>query len=188
MVESRVPIGASRVETHVFVPFLLAVISMILVAANILLWQWNPLAGAVGAVGLLVRVWRVLLGDRLLWKFETITGRDLDGDGTEGRPEHPFVITNKNKAQAEARRSAEQTWRESRAAELIRFAAACAMQGTSEERKASSPPPNALPTSNAVMRYSNRSSCLEEPGVPNSAWVLTLPPEQTAQFIQNYVK
>ena len=62
MVESRVPVGPSRVETHVFVPFLLAVISMILVAANILLWQWNPLAGAVGAVGLLVWVWRVLLG------------------------------------------------------------------------------------------------------------------------------
>ena len=84
MVESRVPVGPSRVETHVFVPFLLAVISMILVAANILLWQWNPLAGAVGAVGLLVWVWRVLLGDRLLWKLETITGRDLDGDGIGG--------------------------------------------------------------------------------------------------------
>ena len=64
---------------------------MVLVAANILLWQWHPLAGAVGAVGLLVWVWRVLLGDRLLWKLETITGRDLDGDGTEGRPDHPFV-------------------------------------------------------------------------------------------------
>ena len=189
MVESRVPVGPSRVETHVFVPFLLAVISMILVAANILLWQWNPLAGAVGAVGLLVWVWRVLLGDRLLWKLETITGRDLDGDGTEGRPEHPFVITNKNKAQAEARRSSEQTWRESRAAELIQFAAACATTGTSEEAQGVS-------SKTQRNKYVERRQALfdlglaawKNPGVPNSAWVLTLPPEQTAQFIQNYVK
>lgn len=187
MVESRVPVGESRVTTHVVVPFFQALITMALIVADVLLWQWHPIAGTVGAVGLIVWGWRVLLGDRLLWKLETITGRDLDGDGDTGAP-HPFVIQNKAAARSQINAAAEQTWRESRAAELVRFAAACATSGTSEAAQG-------ISSKAQREKYVERRQALfdlglaawKNPAVPNSAWMLTLPPEQTAQFIQNYV-
>lgn len=188
MVESRIPIGESRVTTHFVVPALQALFTMILIAVDVMLWQWRPIAGGVGLIGIIVWGWRVLLGDRLLWKLETVTGRDFDGDGVEGDP-HPFVIQNKNKAQSEVRAASEQVWRESRAAELIQFAAACATYGTSEEDQK-------VKSKSQRDKYLDRRQALfdlglaawKNPAVSNSAWVLTLPPEQTAQVIQNYVK
>jgi hypothetical protein len=176
-------------ETHVLVPGAQALFTMLLVGGDVLLWQWQPIAGAVGAVGLLMWGWRILLNDRLLWKLETITGRELDGTPGIGKPEHPFVLTNKDEARGKANVLAEHVWQESRAADLVRFAAACATQGTSEAAQ-------------GVGSKSQREAYLEcrqalfdlglaawkNPAVPNSAWVLRLPPEQTAQFIQNYVK
>lgn len=188
MVETRVPVGESRLTTHVFVPAAQAIITMLLISLDVVLWQWRPIAGAVGAIGLLVWGWRILLGDRLLWRRETITGRDINGDGVIGDP-HPFVIHDKNKARQQVATAAAQTWRESRAAELIRFAASCATTGTSEKKQGIS--------SDAQRRvYIERRDALFEldlarwdnPAVPNSAWSLVLPPEETARFIQNYVK
>ena len=133
MVESRVPIGPSRVETHVFVPFLLAVISMILVAANILLWQWNPLAGAVGAVGLPVWVWRVLLGDRL--PLETRNDHGPRPGRLTARKAGPIIHlsspTETKRGRSHRRQLSKPGARVGRR-NWSQFAAACATQGTSE--------------------------------------------------------
>lgn len=189
MVETRVPVGESRLTTHVIVPAAIAVFTMALVTIDMLLWQWRPIAGLVGAVGLLVWGWRILLGDRLLWRQETVSGRDLNGDGVIGNPEHPFVLLNPAAAQAQARRAAEQNFRESRAAELVRFAAACATQGTSEAAQgiASKAQREAYLLKRQAL-FDLGLAQWKNPAVPNSAWVLLLPPEQTAQFIQNYVQ
>jgi len=188
MVESRVPVGESRLTTHVIVPAAIALITMVLVAVDVMLWQWEPLAGLVGAVGLLVWGWRIVLGDRLLWKLETVTGRDLDGDGTEGQP-HPFVLTNRDEARSKANALAAQVWRESRAAELIRFAAACATSGTSEAAQGvGSKAQRAAYIERRDALFDLGLATWKNPAVPNSAWVLKLSPEQTAEFIENYVK
>ena len=189
MVESRIPIGESRLTTHVVVPALQALVTMFLIASVVMLWQWRPIAGAVGVIGIIVWGWRILLNDRLLWRRETITGRDINGDGVVGEP-HPFVIQNKAEAQGKARAAAAQVWRESRAAELVQFAAACATaKSTSEE--------NMGVTSKAQRaKYLERRDALFElglaawknPAVPNSAWFLTATPEQTAEIIEGYVK
>lgn len=188
MVESRIPVGESRLTTHVIVPAAQALITMLLIAVDVMLWQWRPIAGAVGAIGLGVWGWRILLNDRLLWRRETITGRDINGDGVVGDP-HPFVIVNKNKAQSEARAAEKQAYLESRAAELIQFAASCATTGTSEERQG-------VKSAAQRAKYLERRDALFElglavwknPGVPNSAWYLTATPERTAEIIENYVK
>jgi len=189
MVESRVPVGESRLTTHVIVPAAIALITMILVAVDVMLWQWEPLAGVVGAVGLLVWAWRIVLGDRLLWKSETVSGRDLDGDGVIGRPEHPFVLTNRDESRRKADALAAQVWRESRAAELIRFAAACAASGTSEAAQGvGSKAQRAAYIERRDALFDLGLATWKNPAVPNSAWVLKLSPEQTAEFIENYVK
>jgi len=113
----------------------------------------------------------------------------LDGVPGIGPQEHPFVLTNREKARGEVDNLAGQVWRESRAAELIRFAAACATSGTSEQNQG-------ISSKAQREKYVERRQALfdlglaawKNPAVPNSAWVLTLPPEQTAQFIESYVK
>jgi hypothetical protein len=185
--ETRVPVGESRVTTHVIVPAMQALIAMILLSADVLLWGWKPVAGIIGAVGIGIWVWRVLLGDSLLWRLETITGRDLDGDGTEGQPEHPFVLSNKADAQRKARESAEQAWRQSRAEELARFAAVCATQGTSEKKQG-------ITSESQREKYILRRDALLELGLaawndaarPSLGWSLVATPEVTAEIIMNH--
>jgi hypothetical protein len=189
MVETRVPVGESRLTTHVFVPFLQAAITMLLIAGCVLVFAWRPVAGVVGGIGLLVWGWRILKADGLLTRLETITGRDINGDGSIGKPEHPFVLTNPEEARSRADGLAAQVWRESRAAELVRFAAACATEGTSERKQG-------ITSETQRKKYLEKRQALFElglaawdnPAVPNSAWVLRLPPEETAKLIESYVK
>jgi hypothetical protein len=101
MVESRVPVGESRLTTHVFVPFLTAIITMAFIAGDVLLFQWRPVAGVVGAIGLLVFVVRVILADGLLTRLETITGRELDGKPGIGKP-GPVGLLNPEQARRDA--------------------------------------------------------------------------------------
>jgi hypothetical protein len=94
MVESRVPVAESRLTTHVFVPFLTALITMALITGCVMLWAWRPVAGIIGAVGLLAYAWRVLKADGGLTRLETITGLELDGKPGLGRPDHNVTLLN----------------------------------------------------------------------------------------------
>jgi hypothetical protein len=189
MVESRVPVGESRLTTHVFVPFLQAVLTMALLTACVLLFQWRPVAGVVCGIGLAIWGWRILKADGLLTRLETITGRELDGKPGIGKPEHPFVLQNQGEARNQADKLAAHVWRESRAAELVRFAAACAAEGTSEGAQG-------ISSKAQRTKYIERRDALfdlglaawKNPTVPNSAWVLRLPPDETAKIIESYVK
>jgi hypothetical protein len=129
MIESRVPVGPSRVETHVFVPFLQAIITMALIALDVLLWQWRPIAGAVGAVGLLMWGWRLLLGDRLLWKLETLTGHELTGDNVIGKP-GPVGLLNPGAARRDVTTQAALV---SDVPRMNEFVARCFYEGPSEQ-------------------------------------------------------
>jgi hypothetical protein len=128
MVESRVPVGESRVTTHFVVPALQALFTMLLIAIDVMLWQWRPIAGGVGLIGIVVWGWRILLGDRLLWKLETITGRELDGTPGIGKPGPPGLL-NPN----ESRRSvSSQETQTSDVPRVKEFVTRCFYEGTSE--------------------------------------------------------
>ena len=94
MKETRVPVAESRLTTHVFVPFLTALITMAMVAGCVMLWQWKPVAGVIGAVGLLAYAWRVLKADGALTRLETITGLELDGKPGIGPAEQDVTLRN----------------------------------------------------------------------------------------------
>jgi hypothetical protein len=130
MVESRVPVAESRLTTHVFVPFLTAVITMALIAGCVMLWEWKPVAGVIGAVGLLAYGWRVLKADGGLTRLETITGLELDGKPGIGKP-GPLTLLNP----AEARRDVASQESPARPSDLPRmrlFVTRCVTEGTSE--------------------------------------------------------
>ena len=92
MVESRVPVGPSRFETHVQVPVTLAGIVALAVTFGLVIgswrfgWPWDVtwIGGLVVFIGVLV--WRLLWVDHLAWRLETITGHELDGKPGIGNP------------------------------------------------------------------------------------------------------
>jgi hypothetical protein len=128
MVESRIPIGESRLTTHVIVPIAQALCTMCLIGVTLLLWEWRPVAGVIGAVGLIVFAWRILLGDRLLWRLETITGRELDGIPGIGKPGPPTLLN-----PGESRRDvSQQETRTSDVPRMKEFVTRCFYEGTSE--------------------------------------------------------
>jgi hypothetical protein len=195
MVESRVPAGPSRFETHVAVPVALAGTVALAVTFGLVLaawrfrWPWDVTwtGGLLAFIAMLA--WRLRWVDRLAWRLETITGRELDGKPGIGKPDHPFVLVNKDEARSKADALAAEVWRESRAAELVRFAAACATEGTSEAAQGvSSKSQREAYLAKRQALFDLGLAAWKNPAVPNSAWVLRLPPEQTAQFIENYVK
>ena len=135
MTETRVPVGPSRFESHVQVPVALAGIVTLAVTFGLVIavwrfgWPWDVTWIGGLAVFIIVLAWRLLWVDQLAWRIEQITGRELDGKPGIGNPDHPFVLTDKGAARSKADTLAANVWRESRAAELVRFAAACATSG-----------------------------------------------------------
>jgi hypothetical protein len=129
MVESRVPVGESRLTTHVFVPFLQAAITMLLIAGCVLVFEWRPVAGAVGAIGLLIWGWRILKADGLLTRLETITGRELDGVPGIGKP-GPVGLVNPEQARRDVGR--QDSAPASDVPRMLAFVARCHHEGTAE--------------------------------------------------------
>jgi hypothetical protein len=99
MVESRVPVGPSRFETHVKVPVALAGIVALAVTFGLVIgtwrfgWSWDVtwIGGLV--VFIVMLAWRLLWVDHLSWRLETITGRELDGKPGIGKP-HDVTLYN----------------------------------------------------------------------------------------------
>ena len=186
MVESHVPVGASRMETHVFVPAAQALITMILIAADVLLWQWHPIAGAVGAAGLLMWGWRILLGDRLLWKLETITGRELDGQPGLGKP-GPLALLNPEQAR---RTVATQETQTSDLPRMRLFVTRCFLEGPSETDQHIHP--NTAERTNYVeLRDGLMGLGLarwRNPANPKAGWDLVLDREQTLAMVEKHVR
>lgn len=186
MVEQRVPVGPSRVETHVIVPAMQTLITMILVVGIVLLWRWEPVAGVIGALGLLVWAWRILLGDRLLWKLERVTGRELDGVPGLGKP-GPLGLLNPEQA-----RRAVQT-QETQVSDLPRmrlFVTRCFLEGPSETDQHIHP--NTAERTNYVeLRDGLMGLGLarwRNPQNPKSGWDLVLDREQTLAIVEKHVR
>jgi hypothetical protein len=127
MHESRIPVGESRLTTHVFVPFLQAAITMLLIAGCVLVFEWQPVAGAVGGIGLAIWAWRILKADGLLTRLETITGRELDGVPGIGRAGQVGLFNPE-----QARRTVVTTEESSDIPRMLAFVGRCFHEGTSE--------------------------------------------------------
>jgi hypothetical protein len=194
MTETRSPAMPSRFETHVLVPVALAGVVTLVVTFGLVIgawrfgWPWDVtwIGGLVAFIAMLA--WRLLWVDHLSWRLETVTGRELDGVPGIGKPEHPFIFQNPNEARNQADKLAAHVWRESRAAELVRFAAACAAEGTSEEdQKIASKAQRAKYVERRTALFDLGLAAWKNPAVPNSAWVLRLPIDETARIIEGYV-
>lgn len=97
------PARPASVPSDVLTPFWQAVISGTMIAfvtipitiGGVLfdMWSWwvVPITVACAFIAVTGFVWFKLLGShrKLLWLAETITGKDLDGDGQRGRPRKP---------------------------------------------------------------------------------------------------
>ena len=187
MVESRIPVGPSRVETHVIVPFLIAVIVMALIALDVLLWEWRPAAGLIGAAGLLAFFWRVILGDRLNWKLETMTGRDLDRDGQIGKPA-PFSVLNPADARRTADGYAAASDTRSRQAELLAFVARCATVGESEQAQGIGPGQRELYCDQRDTLIGLGIAAWKVPGNVRLGWRLRVTPAQAQTIIERHIR
>ena len=88
---------------------------------------WLGLALAIGTA-----TWLFLLVDtrRLLRVIEELTGLDIDGDGTAGKPKERYIPVNVPQARQEAAQIAAQTERAEVACELAEFVARIPTHGT----------------------------------------------------------
>ena len=98
MVESRVPVGPTRFETHVQVPVALAGIVAAVVAFSIGLgaWRFGWPVDAMWIGGFLAFIvmlaWRLLWVDHISWRLERMTGMELDGKPGIGKPGPPGLL------------------------------------------------------------------------------------------------
>ena len=193
MVESRVPIGPSRIETHVIVPLALTGITTLAVTAGLVIctwrfgWSWDVpwLGGLVVFLGMWA--WRILLGDRLLWKLERVTGRDITGDGSIGDP----TITTFNPAAA--RRKAAQVGMQVPDAVLVRnslheFVRLCASVERPTEAALG------IPTGDREGYVTYRDALMSlgiaawnDPARRAAGWHLAVEPEDAARIIAAHV-
>jgi hypothetical protein len=108
-VETRVPIGPSRFETHVKVPVALAGIVALAVTFGLAIgtwrfdWPWDAtwIGGLVTFIAMLA--WRLLWVDQLSWRLERLTGLELDGKPGIGRPDPELTIWNADAAKSMSR-------------------------------------------------------------------------------------
>lgn len=94
-------------------------------------WPWRVPAvtfGIVLAVGLVARL-RFM--DSLLWCTETLTGYDLNRDGTTGKP-GTVALVNPAQARSDAAHAVASTETEAAKAELLAFLHRCYVTGTAE--------------------------------------------------------
>ena len=96
-VEAREPARPASFTGDLLVPLAQALVTGCVAAGALIAlglevgvaWGGAPLrAWAIAALLIVCASWLVLLGQtrRLLWKVETLTGLDLDGDGQRGKP------------------------------------------------------------------------------------------------------
>ena len=136
--ERRTARGSLALESDVFVPGLQAVFTALVFAvmagllAWALGWSWRVPVAVLGLSLGLAWLWRLRLVDALLWQVETLTGRDMTGDGRIGKPTRAYTTVNAHDARAQAQRSQRDTEAETQRAALVAFVHRCSTAGTSE--------------------------------------------------------
>jgi hypothetical protein len=76
--------------------------------------------------------WRLGFADKVLWSVESWMGKDLDGDGSTGKPALGFTTINGGAARATVARQTVQNATEARQQALQVFVDRCYLSGTSE--------------------------------------------------------
>jgi hypothetical protein len=194
VIESTVPVRDSRLEADVFVPALQTLITTVVVGIGLALlaivFNWSGNVPAFGAAATLIGmwVWRILRSDRLMWRREKITGRDINGDGSVGRPDAPTLLNPQ-----QSRRTVEQNALEDNRTDVPRmlaFAAACQAYGTSEAAQ------GIRPNTRERDNYVECRDALLQLGLARwknennhaAGWELVLGPEETAVLIRKHVR
>jgi hypothetical protein len=188
------PAIVPTVQSMFAVPMLTAIGTAAVVAILALALAW--------AVGLPVRAvaiitaaalaggwfWRLGLADKVLWRVEEWSGRDLTGDGIPGRPPD-FTLVNATRARGAVARQAAQDDLATRRAALLAFVDRCFVAGTSEGAHgidASGPErDNYVRCRDALMAVGLAQ--WKNPERPRAGWVMTADPATTKGIVQNHV-
>lgn len=129
---------APTVETLFVVPALTAfgtALAITMTAGGLaLLFGWPArTVGIVCALSLGVGwFWRLGVADKVLWRVESWAGRDVNGDGSTGRPALGFATIDGAVARTSVARQTAQNATETRLEALQTFVDRCYLSGTSE--------------------------------------------------------
>ncbi len=183
-------------EADIVVPFGQAAITALMVAVAVALlswaagWSWKVTV-VMSALSLVASwFWRLRLVDSLLWTAETITQRDVTGDGAIGRPVTSFTVANPAQARQAVAQETRQHTEDADKAGLLAFLDKCYLAGCGEHAhgvKASGP---------ARAKYVARRDTLlalgiaewKSPGNPRAGWRLAVPSRPRArQLLEKHV-
>lgn len=193
--ERRKAQRAVSLETDVKVPLAQAVITAgaLGVMAGLLAWAfaWSwRVPVVVMALGLAIAwLWRLRLVDALLWEVETVTGRDVNGDGRVGRPARAYTVANPHDARAAAQRSQLERQAEQERAALVTFVHRCYTAGTSEAAhgvKATGPDREQYVKARDVL-LSLGIAAWRNPERPRAGWVLAVSEAEALALVSEHV-
>ena len=133
--------------------------------------------------------WRLGYSDKVLWSVESWLGRDVNGDGSTGRPALGFATINPGAARATVARQTAQNDTEARTEALQAFVDRCYLSGTSEGAHgitASGPDrDNYTACRDTLLRLGLAQ--WRNPERPRGGWVMVADPATCKAIVGNHV-
>jgi hypothetical protein len=193
--ENWTPVRTPTIESDFAVPALQAVATGLAVAICVgllswaFMWSWRVPVAVVGLALAGSWLWRLGVADSLLWQIESLTGRDVNGDGVTGRPAVSFTLANPVAARQTVAKEARQTAQSAEQAELQRFVDTCFMLGTAEGKhgvRAAGP--------DRIAYLAKRDALLglgvakwKNPERPKAGWVMACSRQRARQLVAKHV-
>lgn len=181
-------------ESDVFVPFWQAFVTTVAIGvtaglvALVMNWSWRVPAIVLGLAALIAWLWRLRLADSLLWATETLTGYDVNQDGSIGKPAK-FTLVNPAAARAETDSLTRTGESEAAKAELLAFVHRSYTVGTSESAhgvKASGPDRAQYVRQRDVL-LSLGIATWKNPARPKAGWKMAVSYKRALELIGKHV-
>lgn len=195
VVEHRQPTRQPSLESDVFVPALqtlfTALAAAIVAGLLALAFRW-PIQVVLIATALVLAlgwVWRLRLADSLLWRVESMTGKDIDKDGAIGAP-RPVTLLNPSLARGEVKQLAQDAASTSKRADLLAFVGKCYQFGTSESAhglKGGGGPDRERYREHRDVLLRLGVAAWKSPGRPSAGWRLVVSQEEAARIVAEHV-
>jgi len=193
--ERWTPTREPRTESDLLVPagqaVLSAMFAMIAVVAIGLGLRyrhvWEAAGVVFGATLLLAWFWRLGIATRLLWISESLTRRDLSGDGFVGKPQIRYTLLNPGQARQDLATTRRQDQQQQHLAELTAFVRRCATVGTSESAQGIAAGDRADYVQHRDLLLSLGLAEWRNPERPKAGWALTTTPDQAERVITRHV-